>query len=285
MTLETKRITYLFTEPGPLKTTAMQSRHAGRAVTAAIAVSLAALSCLPTDPEDKNEVPQASGDAYSIRGDSTLTVGAASGVLANDTDADGHALTAVLAGDASLGTLSLNADGSFSYTPDGPAYASADTFTYTARDSKSGESPAATVVIAITPVVADMICPHAPDGDVSNDPYRIVSPNGGEVYRIGDTITVHIHVNTNMNTNMTIVFGPDGLYKFTPPGIGGFDAYEDSIQTFVVPEYFEQQVWNPDIGDFEMEQISPVSDSCLMRVADYEDLVRDYSDCYFAIRE
>ena len=41
----------------------------------------------------------------------------AAGVLANDTDADGDSLTAVLVGGPSHGTLSLGTDGSFTYTP------------------------------------------------------------------------------------------------------------------------------------------------------------------------
>src|SRR5262249_37367698 len=46
-----------------------------------------------------------------------LTVDAAHGVLANDTDADNDHLTATLNGQASHGTVALNADGSFTYTP------------------------------------------------------------------------------------------------------------------------------------------------------------------------
>ena len=42
---------------------------------------------------------------------------AAPGVLANDTDPDGDPLTAVLVTGPSHGTLTLNANGSFTYTP------------------------------------------------------------------------------------------------------------------------------------------------------------------------
>ena len=63
-----------------------------------------------------NDVPVAAGDDYAVDEDQTLTV-PADGVLANDSDADADALTPVLAGDVSHGTLTLNADGSFDYTP------------------------------------------------------------------------------------------------------------------------------------------------------------------------
>ncbi len=57
------------------------------------------------------------------------------GVLANDTDADGDALTAMLVDGPQHGTLSLRADGSLVYTPD-TNYSGADSFTYTPRDAK-----------------------------------------------------------------------------------------------------------------------------------------------------
>ena len=58
----------------------------------------------------------------------------APGVLGNDTDVDGDALTAA-PGRATPpnGTLTLNADGSFTYTPDAN-FNGTDSFTYTAND-------------------------------------------------------------------------------------------------------------------------------------------------------
>ncbi len=56
------------------------------------------------------------------------------GVLGNDTDPDGDALTAELVGNATNGTLQLNSNGSFAYTP--PANFNGTTsFTYRARDA------------------------------------------------------------------------------------------------------------------------------------------------------
>ena len=62
-------------------------------------------------------VPVANADAYTAIRGQTLAVNAATGVLANDTNADGQALSAVLAGTPTNGSLTFNADGSFSYTP------------------------------------------------------------------------------------------------------------------------------------------------------------------------
>ncbi|MBL7223776.1 MAG: cadherin-like domain-containing protein, partial [Candidatus Brocadiae bacterium] len=60
--------------------------------------------------------PTAADDPYSVDEDGTLVV-PADGVLANDTDAAGGPLTAVLVSGTTHGTLELLADGSFTYTP------------------------------------------------------------------------------------------------------------------------------------------------------------------------
>ena len=63
-----------------------------------------------------NDAPVAVDDGYATTEDTPLTV-AAPGVLGNDTDVDGDPLTAVLVSGPANGTLTLNADGGFTYTP------------------------------------------------------------------------------------------------------------------------------------------------------------------------
>jgi VCBS repeat-containing protein len=95
------------------------------------------------------EAPVAVDDGYSIDEDNTLDV-AAPGVLDNDTDADGDPLTAELVSGPSKGTLALNADGSFTYTPNAN-FNGEDSFTYVANDGLE-DSNTATVTITINPV-------------------------------------------------------------------------------------------------------------------------------------
>jgi VCBS repeat-containing protein len=71
-------------------------------------------------------------------------------VLANDADVDGNPLTAILVSGPSHGTLTLNANGSFSYTPEAD-YNGPDGFSYKSTDG-IGESNDTTVSIAVTPV-------------------------------------------------------------------------------------------------------------------------------------
>ena len=74
------------------------------------------------------------------------------GVLSNDTDADGNPLTAVLVQNAEHGALTLNPDGSFTYTPF-EDFVGIDTFRYVANDGLAN-SNLATVTIAVTAVTA-----------------------------------------------------------------------------------------------------------------------------------
>ena len=81
-------------------------------------------------------------------GTATTTSNGSTSVLANDTDPDGDALTAVKVTNPSRGTVTLNANGTFSYTHDG-SNESTDSFTYSANDGKVNSAPI-TVSINVT---------------------------------------------------------------------------------------------------------------------------------------
>ena len=95
--------------------------------------------------------PSGVADSYATDEDVVLDV-AAPGVLANDADPDGSALTATVVDEPGHGELSLAPDGSFTYAPDG-RFVGADSFTYTASDGV--ESSAATTVTLTVDEVAD----------------------------------------------------------------------------------------------------------------------------------
>jgi VCBS repeat-containing protein len=96
-----------------------------------------------------NDAPVAVNDAYTTSEDTTLTI-PATGVLANDSDVDGDVLSAVLVTGVAQGTLNLNGDGSFTYTPS-LNFTGVVTFTYRASDTQLTSSPA-TVTINVTPL-------------------------------------------------------------------------------------------------------------------------------------
>ncbi|MGE6276790.1 VCBS domain-containing protein, partial [Aeromonas media] len=122
-----------------------------------------------------NDAPVLKADVGAVNEDAILTVNAASGVLANDSDVDGHALkvTGILNGTTgtatavntsgdtvltnSYGTLTIRADGSYSFNANGAdaqKLAAGQTagvvFTYTATDGTVSQTSTLTITITGT---------------------------------------------------------------------------------------------------------------------------------------
>ncbi len=117
-----------------------------------------------------NSPPTATNDNYNTNQDTALTVpDGSTDVLANDTDPNGDTLTAIKVSDPSNGTLTLNSNGSFTYTPNA-GFSGTDTFTYKANDGQA-DSNVATVTIT----VASAGDTTPPTLDVNND----VTPSNG----------------------------------------------------------------------------------------------------------
>jgi large repetitive protein len=92
-----------------------------------------------------NDKPAAANDGYSIGEDNTLTIDAAGGILANDSDIDGDALTPTITSQPLHGTLTLAADGSFSYTPEAN-YNGLDGFSYLVSDGTTTSDVASATI-------------------------------------------------------------------------------------------------------------------------------------------
>jgi Ca2+-binding RTX toxin-like protein len=93
----------------------------------------------------------ATDDTYAATEDTVLTIPAAQGVLANDIAADGG--KAAIAGTFATphgGSVKLNADGSFVYTPKANFFG-LDSFSYTAKDA-DGDTDTGTVTIQVADV-------------------------------------------------------------------------------------------------------------------------------------
>jgi large repetitive protein len=95
--------------------------------------------------------PFGAADSYTMVHDRVLHV-AGPGVLGNDGDSDGDAITAAKASDPLHGSVAFHVDGSFDYTPNA-GFIGSDSFTYRANDG----------LLAGTPVtVALSVLDHAP---------------------------------------------------------------------------------------------------------------------------
>ncbi|MGZ0171646.1 MAG: Ig-like domain-containing protein [Planctomycetales bacterium] len=106
--------------------------------------------------------PISNADAYLVLSDQ-VTVPPGVGVLANDSDPDDNALSAILISGPSNGSLVLLSNGGFTYTPDAE-FVGIDTFNYQPFDG-TNTGPTRTVVLNVTRVLAP---PPPPATDSSN---------------------------------------------------------------------------------------------------------------------
>ena len=153
-----------------------------------------------------NDAPVAINDVYSVNegGDLTIT---APGVLVNDTDANNDSLYATLVSGPTHGTLTLNDNGSFSYTHDGSETTS-DSFVYKAFD---GEVYSETMIVNITIQETD------PEIDIQGNGISIA--NGDDTPSISDhTDFGNVIVGGSRERTFTIVnTGNDDLiFNSTP---------------------------------------------------------------------
>ena len=104
-----------------------------------------------TNTDDDTPIT-ADHDAYTTNEGQSLVVDAANGVLNGDAGGCGAPLQAILATPAAHGTLTLHADGSFTYQPDA-GFSGMDSFSYYATDG-TNTSAVASVTIMVVPVPA-----------------------------------------------------------------------------------------------------------------------------------
>ncbi|WP_146244201.1 Ig-like domain-containing protein [Curtobacterium sp. MCBD17_032] len=160
--------------------------------------------------------PTATDDAFSVHAGSTVTAGAADGVLANDR---GSRLTVTGNTAPAHGSLTLEADGSYSYTP-AARFSGQDSFTYTAEDA-AGTTITGTVSITVLPTAkADTIAATAGETTTVAAPGLLGNDLGSGLTVSGTTTPAH----------GTVTVAADGATTYTPaPGWSGPDAFDVTI--------------------------------------------------------
>lgn len=158
-----------------------------------------------------NDAPLANGETYSVDEDTQLTVGAAAGVLSNDSDVELETLTAILQNDVQRGLLTLNPDGSFDYAPP-PNFSGSVSFTYRVFDGTSSSS-LATAIIDVNPV------PDAPTGtpdDAVGSEDTVISLNvlANDLDVDGEPLTARLISTT---ASGTVLLAADGTLTYSPP--------------------------------------------------------------------
>lgn len=178
--------------------------------------------------------PVAVGDDYELNEDEPLTVDAENGLLSNDTDVDGDQLTAVLVTGPSNGTLDLNDDGSFVYTPD-EHFNGADSFTYQVSDGTTTSDPVS-VDLTINAVEDD---PIAVDDayEVDEDDTLEVNADLGllanDLEPDGDDLTIDLGERPE---NGSVVLQSDGSFTYTPDE----DFFGTDTFTYIISDGFRE---------------------------------------------
>ncbi len=178
-----------------------------------------------------NQPPVAVDDSYTTDENTQLNV-PAPGVLGNDSDPDGDALTVESYDSTTVkgGSVSMNSDGSFTYDPPADSCCGDDSFTYTVSDGHGG-TDTATVSITVnctcnnnspvanddtastltnTPVDIDVL---ANDSDPDGDPLIVVSvtqPSHGTVVNNGDGVTYTPDTDYCGDDSFTYTISDDG---------------------------------------------------------------------------
>ncbi|MGW6131064.1 beta strand repeat-containing protein [Cellulomonas sp. NPDC055163] len=165
-----------------------------------------------------NNAPVANDDTYTVAAGANVSLALGT----NDTDAEGDVLTATLVTGPSHGTVTLNADGTGTYTP-AAGYTGPDSFQYRVTDALGATSAPATVQIAVNgaPVAVDDTASTATDTAVDIDVLGDdTDPNADALAVTAVTAPGH----------GTAVLRPDGSVRYTPAtGYAGTDTFDYTV--------------------------------------------------------
>jgi|GEM_PF-3243418 len=172
-----------------------------------------------------NRAPLTSPDSYQTGEDTPLVIHVVQGLLANDGDLDQDLVQVILASGPEHGTLQLNDDGSFTYTPHADFFGQ-DSFTYQAFDGAL-RSRVTTVTVTVTPA------PDAPSA--VPDAYRTgagtrLNVDATRGVLANDTDTDQDELTAELVSGPaqgTLALSPDGAFSYTPAdGFTGSDSFQ-----------------------------------------------------------
>jgi serine protease AprX len=180
-----------------------------------------------------NHAPVAGNDSYSVAAGGTLNV-AAPGVLANDSDADGNPLSAVLASSPAHGTLSLNASGGFSYQP-AAGYSGSDSFSYRASDGQlSSNLASVTITISAasnTPPVAVNDAYSAPVRRTSSYAPQVLDVLANDYDSDGSLDATTVVITSAPNKGGSVTVNSDGTLSYVPKlRFSGTEAFKYKVR-------------------------------------------------------
>lgn len=166
-----------------------------------------------------NEAPTAVDDSYTPTEDMAMIV-LVPGVMANDSDADRDSLIARLLTGPVCGTLTLQANGSFTYVPVGD-YCGSDAFTYEAWDGFLASAPAMVSLMVVSVNDLPSFTKGADqtvleDCGVQTVPGWATSISAGPPDESGQTLTFTVTNDNNSLFSTQPFVAPDGTLIYIP---------------------------------------------------------------------
>jgi uncharacterized repeat protein (TIGR01451 family) len=208
-----------------------------------------------------NAAPTGTADVYSCLEDQALSV-SAPGVLANDSDADGNPISAVLLTGPSSGTLNLNSDGSFLFTP-GANFSGTDQFTYAPNDG-AVNGAAVTVSITVTDVNDAPFFVKGPDVSVDEDagPQALTwatSVSPGTPFEASQILDFQVTCSNPALFSVVPTVSADGILSFTPAA----DAFGSATVTLRLHDSGGTANGGVDLSEIQtfLLQVLPVNDA------------------------
>ena len=179
----------------------------------------------PPPPRPTNDAPDAVNDSFKLKEDGSVK----GNVLANDKDANGDALSALLKSGPAHGTISFSTDGGFVYTPK-TGFSGTDSFAYTASDGKATDSATVTLSVeaapvlppvAVPPVVTDLLDRVGTINGSSSASEILSGKSGANTFYFDEGVTGNDRI-VNFEKNDVLVFekalhdgNRDGLILFS----------------------------------------------------------------------
>jgi hypothetical protein len=188
------------------------------------------------------DAPVAAEDLATTREDTPVVIA----VLANDSDADGDALSVVAVDALTRGTAAVQADGTIAYTPEAN-FSGVSGFSYTVSDGHGGTTTAP-VSVTVTEVN---------DGPVATDDVATTAVNTAVVIPVlandndpdGDSISVSV---ASAPQHGTVAVNADGSVEYTPAaGYSGPDSFSYTIHTGAVTLAWDASS-GPDVAGYRI---------------------------------
>jgi len=169
-----------------------------------------------------DDMPAAAADSFTTDEDTAVS----GDVSTNDTGLGDTPVSYALDSDPSSGTVNMNGDGTFDYTPDAD-FNGPDNFTYTVTDD-DGDSATATVSITVDPV--DDTPAPADDSFTTDEDATLSDDVSGNDTGLGDAPVTYSVAAGDEPAHGTVNMNGDGTFEYTPnASYNGSDSFTYTV--------------------------------------------------------